>query len=121
MFRSISGVLAGYLTFAIPFKLLFGVTGSHEFAPLSPTMLIIAIVFGIGVGFLGGYVAARMAGKKPVGHAATVGLLIAMWGLLSLAVERESPGWVHIAAVLLMAPAAAGGGYFRSRSPEAEL
>jgi hypothetical protein len=61
-----------------------------------------------------------MANKKPVGHAAVVGALIAIGGLVSLAAVKESPGWVQIAAVLLMAPLAVVGGYFRSRSPEAE-
>lgn len=120
MLRSITAVLAGYVTFAIPSSLLVAISGRDPYTRLPADVLAIFVLLGMFFAFGAGYVAARMARKKPTGHASAVAFLIALGGIVSLALVKESTGWVQIAAVFLMAPAAVAGGYFRSRSPEAE-
>ena len=56
---------------------------------------------------LGGYVAARFAGRSPLGHAAAVGVLIAAGAAIAMLNRRPGDSsWLPLMALVLMAPPA---------------
>ena len=71
--RSLLAIVAGYLAIAlcnvVTLELLLGGIGWTE---SSPGELAVATVGAVIAGLVGGYVAARVAGRKPLLHAAGV-------------------------------------------------
>ena len=115
--RSVLAVLIGYLLFAASAAVLFRVTGQEPHAPASLLFMLGSVLYGVVFAALGGYLAARFAPRRPELHAAAVAGLIALGAAASL-VARPGAGsaWSHLAALLLMAPAAWLGGYWRARA-----
>jgi hypothetical protein len=109
--RSVAAVVLGYLIFAGSAVLLFQISGRAPHAPASPAFMVGSTLFGVVFAALGGYVAGWVAQRHPARHASVV--------LDSLASLLTQPGpgasWSQLAAILLMAPAAWGGGYWRAR------
>ena len=114
--RSILAVVAGYVIFAVSAFAFFRLSGQlpHQTAPL-PTMLSSAAV-GVVFALLGGYVAAWIARRRPLAHGVAVAILLALGATVSL-VSTLGHGaiWSQIAALVLMAPGAALGGWVRAR------
>ncbi len=107
MLRSIVGILAGYVIFAVATVALFGVSGQNPYKGAAPGFLIGSALYGMVVAVAGGYVAEWLAGRQPPRHGAAVGLLIAAGALLTIAGHRPpTPGWPQLAVLLLMAPSA---------------
>ena len=122
MWRSIGAVAVGFLLAVV---LAFGV----EFALLTlfhrepindydrESLLLILLLFTTNTSVaVGGYTAGVVAGRWPLGHALVLGFL----GLLvsfppTLAQWRNEPVWYHAAALLLIVPAAAVGGWVCAR------
>lgn len=114
--RSIGSVVLGYLVFALSAFAFFLLTGQppHATAPLS--IMLGCIVVGIVFAFLGGYLAASLAGRNPAAHGLAVAAILAAGAAISL-VSTIGHGaiWTQVAALVFMAPSAALGGWSRTK------
>lgn len=116
MLRSIGAVAAGYLVFGVSAALLFQLSGQapHAEAPLA--FKIASIVWGAVFALVAGWLTARVAGRRPVTHAAIVGALIALGAIVSLAASGADAKWSQLSALAVMAPCAWAGGLISRRS-----
>jgi len=116
--RSLVAVLVGYFIFAGSAFAFFRFSGQppHQPAPL-PVMLA-SIAVGTVFAFLGGYVAARIAPRRPLAHGVAVAGVMALGAAVSL-ISTLGHGaiWSQVAALVLMAPSAVVGGWVRSLKP----
>jgi hypothetical protein len=103
--RSIAGVFVGYAVFAVSAVVLFRAAGRDPHAEQDFLFTTGAIVYGMTFAALGGLIAALVAGRRPVLHAAIVGAVLAVGALVSL-LSRPGAGaiWSQLAAIVLMAP-----------------
>lgn len=116
LLRSVLAVLLGYALFAVTSFALFRVTGHDPHAPASAAFMVVTVVEGIVFASAGGYVAAWIAGRKPVAHGAAVALLLAIGAAASLAATLgHGAVWTQVAALVFMAPSAVLGGWWRAR------
>ncbi len=121
MLRSVAAVLMGYLLFALARAALTALSGQE---PHAPAFMAITILYGLFFSILAGYVAAVVAGagKYEIEHAFAVATLIAAIGAASLmAAPPAESKWTQLSVVLIIAPAAILGGYFRRRQIRAKL
>ena len=116
LLRSIVAVFLGYALFAVTSFALFRVTGHDPHAPASAGFMLVTLVEGIVFASAGGYVAAWIAGRKPVAHAVAVAVLLAIGAAVSLAATLgHGAVWTQVAALAFMAPSAVLGGWWRAR------
>jgi hypothetical protein len=117
MLRSIGSVILGYLVFALSAFAFFQLTGQAPHAKVPLSIVLTSILVGIVAAFAGGYLAARLAGRKPAAHGLAVALILAIGATVSL-VSTIGNGaiWSQISALILMVPSAAVGGLVRARS-----
>src|SRR5262245_59811667 len=114
--RSIFAVLVGYLIFAVSGFALFKFSGHDPHSSDSLGFMILSIVYGVFFAALAGFVAAAIGGKFEIEHSLAVAALIAAVGAAALLISSTgSSVWTQLAALLVMAPAAMGGGFLRSR------
>ena len=115
--RSIGSVVLGYLIFALSAFAFFQLSGQPPHAEAPFSIMLASILVGVAAAFAGGHVAARLAGRKPVAHGIAVAVILAIGAAISL-VSTLGHGavWSQISALVLMAPGAALGGWFRARS-----
>lgn len=128
MLRSIAAVVAGVLTTVIPAVVLDAVLHATGVLPplgerMSDPLLLLATIYRNAFGILGGYVAARLAPNRPLGHALTLGIIglvastagaIATWN----AGPAFEPKWYPLALVATALPSAwIGGKLLQARSP----
>lgn len=116
--RSIGAVVVGYLIFAFSAFGFFQISGQapHQVAP--PAVMLGSIIVGVVSALAGGYVAAWLAGRKPLVHGVVVAAVLALGAAVSLlATLGHGAIWSQLAALLLMAPSAALGGWVRARQP----
>jgi len=116
VFRSIGSVVVGYLVFALSAFAFFQLSGQppHSAVPLS--VMLASILVGVVAAFAGGYVAALLAGRRPEAHGLAVAAILALGATASL-ISTLGHGaiWSQLAALALMAPSAALGGWARAR------
>jgi hypothetical protein len=75
-----------------------------------------SIAVGVIAAFLGGHVAAWLAGRRPLAHGIAVALVLALGATVSLvSTLGHSAIWTQLSALLLMAPSAVLGGWVRAR------
>ncbi len=117
--RSVAVVVLGYAVFAGSAALLFQLSGHEPHDPASAAFMALSIVYGVGFAALGGWLAARLAGAQPVGHAAAVAALIAAGAIVSLLFAGAPRTWSMWAGLVLMAPSAILGGVIRLRTGRA--
>jgi hypothetical protein len=114
--KSLLAVLVGYLVFGVPTIILFTVAGVDPRQEPELGFRIWSTVYGVFFAFAGGYVAARIAGRKEVIHAIAVACLLAFLATVSFIMQ---PGhgslWSQIAALGFMTPAVILGGVLRAR------
>lgn len=114
--RSVFAVVVGYVVFAVSTFMIFRLSGKDAHASASASYMAMTIVAGVLLAFAGGYVAAWLAGRKPVTHAAAMALILAAGASVSLAATiGKGAIWSQIAALALMAPSAVMGGRVRAR------
>ena len=114
--RSVGSVILGYLVFAVSAFAFFQISGQapHASAPLS--IMLGSILVGVVFAFIGGYLAAALAGRKPAAHGLAVAVILALGATVSLASTiGHGAIWSQFAALVLMAPSAAVGGLVRAR------
>ncbi|MCX6145261.1 MAG: hypothetical protein NTZ35_18815 [Ignavibacteriales bacterium] len=114
--KSVLAVLVGYLVFGVPTILFFTVAGIDPRQEPELGFRIWSTVYGVFFAFAGGYVAARIAGKREVTHASAMACILAFLATASFIVQ---PGhgslWSQIAALGFMTPAVILGGVLRAR------
>jgi hypothetical protein len=110
MLRSIGAVAAGYVIFGTSAFLLFQLSGIDPHQPAPIGFKIASIIWGCVFALVAGWLTARVAGKRPVMHAAILAVLIALGALVSIAARPGDAMWSQIAALALMAPSAWLGG-----------
>ena len=111
MLRPIAGIVVGYLIFAIPAFLLFPLTHHDPQASATLSFEGFAVVYGIAVALLGGYVGTAIGRKLWV--AFTIAAILAAGAISSMIAKGVS--WSPLAALVLMVPAAVAGGWLRLR------
>ncbi|MBZ5721383.1 MAG: hypothetical protein LAO03_13475 [Acidobacteriia bacterium] len=114
--RSVIAVLVGYLIFFASTIALFKLTGHDPHAPASLGFMVLSILYGVAFAGLSGFVAAWLARRYEFEHSLGVASVIAAVGAASL-ITRPGGGvmWTQLAALLIMAPSAIAGGWFRAR------
>jgi peptidoglycan/LPS O-acetylase OafA/YrhL len=114
--KSVLAVLTGYLVFGVSAIFLFQVAGVDPQQEPGLGFRIWSTVYGVFFALAGGYVAARIAGRKEITHASAVACILVVIATVSLVAQ---PGhgslWSQIAALGFMAPAAIFGGVLRAR------
>jgi hypothetical protein len=79
-------------------------------------LLLLAGTLLAGVG--GGYLTARMAGRRHVTHAAALGAVQLVFAVVaSILTWKGAPVWFHLATLVLIVPAAVLGGKIRTVTP----
>jgi hypothetical protein len=117
LLRSIVAVLLGYVLFAASSGAIFIVSGHAAHAPASMAFMSVTIVAGMAFAAAGGYVAGWLAGRRPMAHALAMAVVLAVGAAVSLAMTiGHGAVWSQVAALLLMAPSAVLGGWWRARS-----
>jgi hypothetical protein len=121
--RSILGVVIGYVVFAASGFALFQITGQPPHGAASVPFMVGFVAYGVAFALLGGYLSARIAGRRPVAHAAAMAVVLLLGATVSLmATIGKGAIWTQICALAFMAPAALAGGWLRQRiaiAPEA--
>lgn len=119
LLRSVAAVAAGYLVFALSAFALFQLTGQAPHGAAPASFMAVSILSGVVFAFVGGWLAAVIAGRRPVAHGIAVAIVLALGAAVSLAMTiGHGAIWSQLAALLLMAPSAALGGWARARRTE---
>jgi len=116
MARSIVAVIAGYLLFALSAFAFFQISGQppHQAAPAP--IVIGSLAVGMVSALLGGYLAAWLARRRPLAHGVAVAAVLTLGAAGSLlATLGKGAVWTQVAALVLMAPCAVLGGWWRAR------
>jgi hypothetical protein len=115
--RSVAAVLAGYVIVAACSFAVFRLSGHDPHVPAAAAFMVEAVVSGIAFALAGGYLAGLLAGRRPLAHAVAVAVVLAAGAVASLAATLgHGAVWSQTAAIVLMAPAAALGGWLRARA-----
>jgi hypothetical protein len=115
MARSVIAVVTGYLIFAISSGLLFQLSGRDPHVMPDIGFFISSILWGVAFAMLGGFVASRIAAGRKSLHALGVAAMIAVTAVAAMLVEWNAGSvWSQAGVLLLMAPAAASGGYLKT-------
>lgn len=112
--RTLLGIIIGYLVFGVSAVVLFRAAGVDPHGSASVPFVIGSIVYGMAFAALGGVVAVTIARRGAL-PAVVVALVIALGALASIvALRGHGIGalWSPLAALVLMAPSAAAGGYW---------
>lgn len=116
MLKSVIGVVAGYLVFAVSTFTLFRVSGKDPHKEQDPAFIILSVLSGMAFAFVGGYLSGVIAGRKPRTHGGAVALVLALGATASI---LGQPGggsrWSQVAALAFMAPSAFAGGVVRGK------
>jgi hypothetical protein len=116
MLKSILGVVVGYVIFAASGVALFQLSGQDPHGDASVPFMVGAIAYGATFALLGGYVSGWIASRRPFAHGLVVAGILALGAGVSLAAMLgKGYIWSQVAALTVMAPAAAFGGWLRGR------
>jgi len=112
--KSILAVLVGYLIFGLSSVALFLLAGVDPKQPAELAFRIWSTLYGVFFALLGGYTAARMAGRREIRHASGVAIILALLATVSLIAQPTGSSiWSQIAALGFMVPAVILGGIVR--------
>jgi hypothetical protein len=118
--RTLGAVIGGYLVFALSAVALFQLSGRDPHVPQPLWFILASVAYGMVFAGLGGVATARLAPTRPLLHAGSVAVVLALGAGVSLAF---SPGagatWSQWTALTLMAPSAYLGGLLATRSQRA--
>jgi peptidoglycan/LPS O-acetylase OafA/YrhL len=121
MLRSIGAVAAGYIIFGASAALLFQLSGQEPHADAPLAFKIASIVWGAAFALVAGWLTARVAGRRPLAHAAVVAALIALGALIAVIARPAEAIWSQVAALVIMAPCAVLGGLVARHWPVAPV
>jgi NhaP-type Na+/H+ and K+/H+ antiporter len=120
--RSVLAVLCGYAVFALSAFAFFRLSGQppHQEAPMS--VMLTSVAVGMLFAVLGGYLAARLAKRRPLAHGVAVALVLAVGAAISLLSTLGNGAiWSQVSALVFMAPSAVLGGWLRSKQRAGSL
>jgi len=126
--RSLAAVLAGFITASIVMMLVESINGRVLYPGLAkaaegvkdreamralfaaaPVGALLVVIGGWTLGsFIGGWVAARLAGRATTGHALVLGVLLMLAGLANN-LMLPPPLWFWIVSMVVFLPAAYAG------------
>jgi hypothetical protein len=110
--RSAAAVLGGLLVFSIASVLFFQISGRPPERWPGARFAAFAISYGAVFAFIAGYVAARLAPRAPMAHAAGFAALLLAIATGSYSIQAEGASmWSLIATILVSVPAAIAGGF----------
>lgn len=116
IFQSMGAVIAGYLVSALLTGLTIAALGALFPASYNPENLewvIFNVLYGCAFAVIGGYVAARLAPTRPMAHAIVLGLLMAVFAVITgyaVSVTPPSPeyanqpGWYYPVLAITVLP-----------------
>lgn len=115
--RSVIAVVTGYLVTTLAIFLLFAVwfvdAPVGEIDP-SWTFIAVAIVWGFLASAAGGYLTAKIAGRRPFEHSAALALTAGVIGVASMIASfGEEPVGFQLANLVILMAGALAGGYLR--------
>jgi hypothetical protein len=123
--KSIWPVLGGFLLLMAVsacadflLRALFPETFGHSGANLTWLAAVVTILYGAAAGVAGGYLTARLAGNRPVMHAAVLGVVVLLFALVGL-VGSRAPVWYNLSYLVMIVPSVCSGGFLRTRSADA--
>jgi hypothetical protein len=120
--KSIGAVLAGYLVSAILTAVTIAVLGAlfpASYQPGNVGWVIFNVIYGCAFAVVGGYMAARLAPARPMTHAWVLGILMALFAVLTgyvVSVSSPSPdyanqpGWYYPVLAITVLPSILLGG-----------
>lgn len=119
MLRLITGVILGYLVFALSAFLLFRVTAHNPHEAASLSYMASTLVYGIFFAFVAGLLASWLAGRRDLRAAQWVAVILVAVAVISMATSTVS--WSQVMAVLFMAPMVLVGGWvYRQRGRKSQ-
>jgi hypothetical protein len=119
LFRSVVAILLGYIVFAASAYAVFRLSGQAPHEAASVPFMLVSITAGVVFALTGGYIAGWLAGRRPRAHGVAMAALLAVGAGVSLASTLgHGAVWSQVAALTLMAPSAALGGWLRARRTE---
>ncbi len=131
MLRSVGAVFAGFMAATIIVLLTTMIAVALMLPPAGPGMmpeptgsyLAVNLFCGLLAAMSGGWLAARLAQRAPLGHAMAVGTIMLVLGLAAAAMESDGttgsqPGWYLYALPLIGWIGASLGGVLKSRRVE---
>ncbi len=115
--RSILAVATGYIVITLAIFLLFAVwfvdAPVGEIDP-SWTFIAVAVVWGFLSAALGGYLAGKLARRRPFEHAAALALTSGVIGVVSMIASfGEQPVGFQLANLVVLMAGCLSGGYLR--------
>ena len=111
--RCLAGWLVGYLISAVSSLLWFVVGKIPPHAPASSKVMVLTAVYGVFFAALGACVGAGFWRPQAIGIGAAIAVTIGVAGMWSWYETPTGAHWTQAIAVLLMAPAAQFGAFFR--------
>ena len=117
MLRSIGSVAAGYFMYAASAVLHFQMSGRDPHAEAPLTFKVATVIWGAVFALVAGWLAARIAGRRPATHAAALAGVIALGAIVSMVTSLGDARWSQIAAAVVMAPSAWLGGRISAARP----
>ncbi len=104
----------GYLTISVTTALLYGVWLSGEGHALTSQFLAFAAISGLGFSTLSGYLAALVAQRAPIAHAAGFALMLTLlWGISTFLVGTTEPIFVSLLNIAIALTGVMAGGLMR--------
>lgn len=128
IFQSIGAVIAGYLVSALLTGLTIAALGAlfpASYNPENIEWVVFNVIYGCAFAVIGGYVAARLAPVRPLSHATVLGLLMAVFAVITgyaVSVTPPSPeyanqpGWYYPVLAITVLPSILLGVWFYVRS-----
>jgi hypothetical protein len=118
--RSILAVIAGYVAMAVVVVILtllcvaiFHLQSGHP----TPVYLALNMAYSLAAAALGGWVAARIAGRSPVAHGVALAVLILALGALQFLHPAPGQSFAYLTFLTIAPPlAAVAGAAFYGRS-----
>lgn len=131
MLKSVGAVLAGFLAATVlvmaatlvATSLMLPPSGPGMMPEPTPTYLAVNLAYSVGAAVAGGWLAARLAGRAPLGHGMALGTILLVLGLVAAALPSDGtkgsqPGWYLYAVALLGWIGATAGGMLRARAAD---
>lgn len=126
--QSIGAVLAGYVVSAILTGILIAVLGMlfpESYKPENTEWVVFNVIYGCAFAVIGGYVAARLAPSHPFIHAIVLGVLMAVFALITgYAISAapptpeylNQPGWYYPTLAVTVLPSILLGAWLYMRN-----
>ncbi len=128
MVRSVIAVVVGYVVLAAATVAKFAAVRTFFPGALpalgedvfpSTFWLLVILTSDVALMIVAGFVTAVVAGRSPIAHAAALGAVLVILGLVSIVVNwLQEPLWYQVTLVAIAVPAAVTGGSLRFHQRE---